>query len=87
VPIPAIGKTDPKILALRFLIDSASTLELDSQEGFSVHVLSQEVSPVPVIAKPNCGKSIVRENARDLLKVIAFLLTSVEFSRIDFLEL
>ena len=50
-------------------------------------MLSQELGPFPVIANPNCGESVVREKARDLLKVMVFLLTGVKCSGIDLLEL
>src|SRR5579872_5565884 len=50
-------------------------------------MLRQEVGPVPVIAKPNCSESVVRKKTRDFLKVMVFLLTGVEFSKIDLLEL
>jgi len=87
VAIRAVKKTDQQIFPLVFLPDTKSALLLNAQERYSVHVLSQEVGPVPVVTKPNCSESVVRKKARDLLKVIVFLLTGVKFSGIDLLQL
>jgi hypothetical protein len=87
IPIPAITKADPKIFLLILLIDPESTLLLNAQECFSVYMLSQEVGTAPVIAQSDRGESVVGQKARYFLKVMVFLLSSVELFVIDFVEL
>ena len=78
-------KRDYDAFTLILLVDGASSLELNFEIGFTVGVNGNGVSPLPIIRQMYAVETVVREPSGNLVEIVTFLLSRVQFGIPDFL--
>ena len=71
---------------LILVIYGQSSLQLNLEEGDTVHMLRDKIRAAPIIGEPNGRETIVCQHSGHFLKVVTLLLTRVQLLIVNSLQ-